>query len=230
MRALISDVHANLAALEAVVADAQAAGATSFISLGDIVGYNGEPDACISLLRQVGAINILGNHDSYITTGKNCERSRVVAAVIDRHRKEIGAENLSWLCQSIEMIREDSTLMVHGGPDDPLDQYVRRVDAGLFPTGIERLFVGHTHVQKIFHLGNKTFCNPGSVGQPRDGDCRAAYALLSEDNVILRRVAYDIDRTVNAMKDRGYEEFHYRGLYNGQQINGTTSDIELVLG
>jgi predicted phosphodiesterase len=229
MRALISDVHANLTALEAVVADARAAGATSFVSLGDVVGYNGEPDACISLLRQLGAINVLGNHDSYITTGRNCERSRVVAAVIDKHREEIGDENLRWLCQSVHLIHEQDTLMVHGGPDDALDQYVRRVDAKLFPAGVERLFVGHTHVQKMFHLGNRTFCNPGSVGQPRDGDCRAAYALLSGKEIILRRVAYDIDRTVQAMKDRGYEEFHYRGLYKGQQINGTISDIELAL-
>lgn len=230
MRALISDVHANLAALEAVVADARDARADGFVSLGDVVGYNGEPDECIALLRELGAVNILGNHDSYVTTGQNCDRSRVVAAVIERHRSEIGPGNLRWLKASRTLIREGATLMLHGGPDDPVDQYVRRVDAALFPPGVERLFVGHTHVQKLARLGSRTFCNPGSVGQPRDGDPRAAYALLDGDDIVLRRVPYDIDRTVAAMKAKGYEEYHYRGLYNGTQINGTISAIEVADG
>lgn len=225
MRALISDIHANLPALEAVLEDARAQGVTDILCLGDVVGYNGQPEECVQLLKATGARNILGNHDQYVTSGRNCERSRVVAGIIDRHVAELSADSVAWLRTSLECLTEGATLFVHGGPSDHVDEYLYTIRPETFPPGVTRLFAGHTHVQCLMDLGDKRFCNPGSVGQPRDGDPRAAYAILSGDEIVLRRVAYDIDRTVQAMQDRGYEAFLYRGLYAGTQINGRVDRI-----
>ena len=123
------------------------------------------------------------------------------------------------------LIRDGDVLMVHGGPDDPLDQYVREVDAAIFPDGVNVLFVGHTHVQVSHRFGGKLFCNPGSVGQPRDGDPRAAYAIWHDRKLSLHRVAYDIERTIAVMAERGYEQFLARGLPLGAQINGRIDTI-----
>ncbi|KGF69324.1 phosphoesterase [Hoeflea sp. BAL378] len=225
MLAILSDIHANLTALEAVLADARARGCDSFISLGDVVGYNAEPEECCQILMASGIPNILGNHDSYITTGENCTRSKVVASIIDDHRARLSEASIAWLGRSASFVRDGDVLMVHGGPEDPLDQYVREVDAAIFPEGVNVLFVGHTHVQFQHRFGEKLFCNPGSVGQPRDGDPRAAYAIWHERRLSLHRVRYDIDRTISVMRARGYEPFLARGLPLGAQINGRIDTI-----
>lgn len=110
-------------------------------------------------------------------------------------------------------------------PADPLDQYVREVDAEIFPEGVNVLFVGHTHVQISHRFGDRLFCNPGSVGQPRDGNPRAAYAIWHERQLTLHRVDYDIERTIAVMTERGYEPFLARGLPMGAQINGRIDTI-----
>lgn len=226
MLGLISDIHANLAALEAVLDDAKARGVSEFVCLGDVVGYNGQPEECVQLLKSRGIRNILGNHDSYIVSGKNCERSKVVAGIIDIHREDLSQDSLNWLSHSLDSIADGGTLMVHGGPNDYVDEYLYKVDRETFPTDITRLFAGHTHVQCKLDFGTHVFCNPGSVGQPRDGDPRAAYAIVTADKIALHRVPYDVDITVRAMQDRGYEEFLYKGLYGGTQINGRIDTIK----
>lgn len=225
MMAIISDIHANLAALQAVLADIDAKGCTEILCLGDVIGYNAEPEECVQLLRQRGIANILGNHDSYITTGQNCERSAVVASIIDDHRTRLSAESIDWLRKSRSSVRRDDMLFLHGGPDDPVDQYIYEVDRSLFPEGVNVLFAGHTHVQCCIRLDDKLFCNPGSVGQPRDGDPRAAYAILDGRDIRLQRVAYDVARTIRVMDERGYEPYKSRGLPIGAQINGKVSTI-----
>ncbi|WP_420408251.1 metallophosphoesterase family protein [Hoeflea sp.] len=225
MLAILSDIHANLAALEAVLDDARGRGCDRFICLGDVIGYNAEPEECCQLLMRNGIPNILGNHDSYITTGENCTRSKVVASIIDDHRQRLSEESIRWLGGSLPLVRDGDVLMVHGGPDDPLDQYVREVDETIFPEGVNTLFVGHTHIQFSHRFGRRLFCNPGSVGQPRDGDPRAAYATWQDGELELHRVTYDIDRTIAVMRERGYEPFLARGLPIGAQINGRIDSI-----
>lgn len=227
MMAIISDVHANLAALEAVLADIDAQGCTEILSLGDVVGYNAEPEECVQLMKARAIPNILGNHDSYITTGQNCERSAVVAAIIDDHRIRLSADSAAWLRQSMRTLRRDDILFLHGGPEDPVDQYIYEVSESLFPDGVAMLFAGHTHVQTCIEIGGKIFCNPGSVGQSRDGDPRAAYAILDGRKISLRRVAYDVSRTIQVMDERGYEPYKSRGLAVGAQINGKISTISI---
>lgn len=228
MIAVLSDIHGNLPALQAVVEDARGRGCTRFISLGDVVGYLAQPGECIDLLRSLGALNILGNHDSYITLDESCPRSRVVTRIIDFQKSILEPTQVEWLKRSVDQYREDGCLFVHGGPDDVRDQYLYSVSEDLIPDGVRWLFSGHTHVQVKADFGARGYCNPGSVGQPRDGDNRAAYALLSGHNVTLVRIPYDIERTVNAMKQAGFEPFCYENLYAGAQIGGRIDRIEIV--
>lgn len=228
MLAILSDIHSNFPALKAVVADAISKGCTRFLSLGDVGGYGAQPGECIDLLKEIGAINILGNHDSYLLFDENCSRSRVVSKIINYQKKIISAEHIAWLRSSLRQLRKDDFLFVHGGPDDPQDQYLYTVSASLFPQGIRCIFSGHTHVQIMASFDMFCFCNPGSVGQPRDGDPRAAYALLSSGEISLYRVSYDIDQSVAAMKAAGFEAFCYENLYKGTQIGGRIDSITII--
>jgi diadenosine tetraphosphatase ApaH/serine/threonine PP2A family protein phosphatase len=228
MLAIVSDIHGNLAALQAVVADARARGCTEFLSLGDVAGYYAQPGECIDLLRDLGARNILGNHDSYITLNEDCPRSRVVTEIIRYQRSVLDEDQVAWLRASLDSLRQDDRLFVHGGPEDPRDQYLYAISADRIPDGVRMLFSGHTHVQFRADFGDKCYCNPGSVGQPRDGDCRAAYATLDGDSLLLHRVAYDIDRTAHAMKAAGFEPFCYKNLYLGAQIGGRIDRIKII--
>ena len=227
MLAVLSDIHGNLAALDAVLADAQARGCTRHLSLGDVAGYYTQPGECIDRLRALDAVNLMGNHDGYVVSEENCPRSQVVAAIIDRHRALLSPAQRAWLAASPPSLQQGSTLFVHGGPRDPRDQYLYTVSAGVFPKGIDRLFAGHTHVQVLASVAGRTFCNPGSVGQPRDGDPRAAYAIVDGATITLYRVAYDIDRTAAAMRAAGYDPFHYENLYLGAQIGGRIDTIRI---
>lgn len=228
MLAILSDIHANLPALEAVLADAHERGCTRFISLGDVAGYGAQPGECIDLLRSLGVPNVLGNHDSYITLNESCPRSRVVSRIIDYQRTLLDATQVAWLRSSYDSLRENNLLFVHGGPDDPRDQYLYTISRSTVPDGVRWLFSGHTHVQVRADFRDRGYCNPGSVGQPRDGDCRAAYATLDGEMLQLHRVTYDIDRAVAAMKAAGFEPFCYENLYSGAQIGGRIDHIKII--
>lgn len=229
MIALLADIHANLAALEAVLADADARGAREFVSLGDVVGYHAEPAECIALLRARGAVNILGNHDAYLAYGTDCTRSRRVSQVVQYQRGLLSEEDRAWLRDSARQLSRGSDLLVHGGPSDPTDQYLYTVSPAHFPEGVKRLFSGHTHVQTWAQVGaERWYCNPGSVGQPRDGDPRAAYALVTSTSVVLRRVAYDVDRTIAAMQAAGFSPEFYENLRIGAQIGGRIDRVRVL--
>lgn len=228
MLAILSDIHANLPALEAVIADATSRGCTSFMSLGDVVGYGAQPGECIDLMRSLQIPNILGNHDSYITLNQNCPRSKVVSQIIDYQRSVLTPQQVAWLRGSHDFLCKDGLLFVHGGPDDPLDQYLYKISENTVPNNVRWLFSGHTHVQMRADFKKRGYCNPGSVGQPRDGDCRAAYATLDGETIGLHRVAYDIDRAATAMKAAGFEPFCFESLYKGAQIGGRVDSIKIV--
>ena len=228
MIAVISDIHGNLAALNAVVADAKSRGCSRFISLGDVVGYYCQPNECINVLMQCNAINILGNHDSYILNDEPCSRSKLISQIIEHHKSLVGGAELKWLQRSKLALRIGSTLFVHGGPADTQDQYLYQISGEIFPKGINLLASGHTHVQVKAKFGKKMYFNPGSVGQPRDGDPRAAYATLNKDQVKLHRLEYDIDETALAMQKAGYESSYYENLYRGEQIGGKTYSVKIL--
>lgn len=225
MIAIISDIHGNLPALEAVLARIDELGCSSILSLGDVVGYYAQPGECVDVLKARGIANILGNHDYYIVSGEGCPRSKMVNDIIEFQRGIISADQRAWLARSQSYVVDGSTYFVHGSWQDPIDEYLYKVSQAQFPDGCERLFAGHTHVQVRLEIGGKVFCNPGSVGQPRDGDPRAAFATLSPTGIELHRVAYDIDRTAHHMRQAGFPERFYENLYLGAQIGGRIDKI-----
>ena len=229
MIAIISDVHGNLPALRAVMDAALKLGCTRFLSLGDVVGYYAQPGECIDLLRTHGIPNIMGNHDYYLTSGVGCPRSQLVTRTIEFAQSMISEDQIAWLRKSIPLYREADTLYLHGGPDDPRDQYLYSVSSSTLPTDIKVMFSGHTHVQKFARFSNgNIFCNPGSVGQPRDGDNRAAFAVVTDKDIALQRVSYDIDETIREMQRADFPAHFYDNLRIGAQIGGRIDKIEIL--
>lgn len=227
MIAIISDIHANFAALEAVLNDAKKNGCCQYICLGDIAGYHAEINQCIEVLSSIQELILIrGNHDQYLISGSGCPRSKHVSATLEYQKKIIHSDNLEWLAASLPYYHADNTYYTHGGPDDNLEQYIYSVSDAIFPSSFSRLVVGHTHVQIEVILSGKTFCNPGSVGQPRDGDPRAAYAILNDGKFILRRVSYDIRRTQAQMAEAGFPKYSYTNLSIGAQVGGRIDSIK----
>ena len=199
--ALLSDVHANLVALEAVLAALPPVEAIWI--MGDTVGYGPDPADTLALLREHGAVIVAGNHDRAVATGRGLELFNPVArAAAVRHRSWLSAEDRDLLAAlPLTLEPAEGYLICHGSPRDPLWEYVfdaRIAVAAMRATPQARCCVGHTHVPARFVTGDgKAVINPGSVGQPRDGDPRAAYALLDlgTATVTFQRVAYDVAET-----------------------------------
>jgi putative phosphoesterase len=229
MIAIISDVHGNLPALRAVVDTALKLGCSRFISLGDVVGYCAQPGECIELLRDHDALNIMGNHDYYLTFAEACPRSQIVSRIIEYQRGVVSEDQITWLRKSPPSHREGNTLFVHGGPNDPRNEYLYSISKKRIPADVEVLFSGHTHVQKLARFSDdKAYCNPGSVGQPRDGDSRAAFAVVKEKEIVLQRVSYEIDQTIYEMQRAGFPSHFYENLRIGAQIGGRIDKVDVI--
>lgn len=218
--ALISDIHGNYPALLAVFDRIRQQNCDLVVSLGDVAGYYCMINECVDLCRGNRVVNVLGNHDYYLVSGTGCPRSTTANVCIEFQREIITPENLEWLRESIAEYRNLHYWFVHGGWSDPLDEYVDSFDFSRFLDCEARMFAsGHTHIQKVQRCGRLTYVNPGSVGQPRDGDPRAAFAVIdSAGEISLCRVEYDIDSIASAMKKNGFESRLYEGLYNGTGI------------
>lgn len=210
--ALLSDVHANLVALEAVLRVLPPVEAIWV--MGDTVGYGPDPADTLALLRERGALIVTGNHDRAVATGQGLELFNPVArAAAEAHRSWLSAEQRDLLASlPLTIAPSEGYEICHGSPRDPLWEYVfdARVAAlSMTATSASRCCVGHTHVPARFVTGDgKLMVNPGSVGQPRDGDARAAYALLdvATASVEFQRVEYDVRETQRRMRARGLPE------------------------
>ena len=228
---IISDIHANDVALETVL---QAIGPVDHLwCLGDVVGYGPNPNETVTRLQQQPALEICltGNHD-VAALGKidladfNPEARQAALWT----REQLSAETERWLSERPEkVVRDAEFTLAHGSPRQPVWEYitstsVARANFGLFSTPV--CFVGHTHVPAIYYTdgvgivrlqspsdhetlnlrdGRRFIINPGSVGQPRDNDPRAAYAVLDADQGLLtfHRIPYDIELTQQRMADVG---------------------------
>jgi predicted phosphodiesterase len=236
MRALVvSDIHANLAALEAVIADAATVGYDKVWCLGDTVGYGPEPDACIARLRSLDATVVVGNHDwaaiGFMDADEFNPEARRAVLWTQAHLSPL---SLAWLKELPDQpqVEGDFTL-THGSPRDPVWEYVLRpADAAENLTWFKTPFclVGHTHVPSLFvwraaegriqreaptfgkamplDSATRVILNPGSVGQPRDNNPRSAYAILDTEQLtwLPRRVAYPIEVTQAHMRTAGLPE------------------------
>ena len=191
----IADIHGNRPALEAVLADMPSV--DRLICAGDIVGYNPWPAACVKYCRNRDIASVQGNHDRAVVTGRTHGLNTMATAGVEYARDHLTDEQCGWLAGLPETrtIADGQIRIAHGHPTDP-DRYVwpHQVTADIL--GDERwLVLGHTHQQFVKAVDGGTVLNPGSVGQPRDGDPRAGYAIidLTRESVDTHRVDYDID-------------------------------------
>lgn len=217
--AVIADIHSNLPALEAVLEEV---GRLPIYCAGDVVGYNPFPNEVIALLRERRAVSILGNHDYAVLSGDTSWFNPIAAAAIEWTARDLTQDSLGYL-RSLPRSYENAIYMVHGSPKNPLEEYVYgdAPDYQLLEmfdhTRRDIIVLGHTHVPFIRRLGGRLVFNPGSVGQPRDGDPRASYAILDteEREVEIDRVGYDIDAVARAILDRGLPQPLALRLYGG---------------
>ncbi len=227
--AIIADIHANLAALVAVLADISAReGVTEIWCLGDVVGYGPDPHKCIELLRKCNHVCIAGNHD-WAAVGKidTAEFNPDAAAACKWTAKQLTPGDIEYLKRLPLTLEKGDFTLAHGSPREPIWEYILSTSAArenfsFFKTPF--CLVGHSHVPMVFKeedgscsfsqfspsiglaLGkSRLIINPGSVGQPRDKEPRASYALYdSESNMVrLYRVPYDIKATQEKMMREG---------------------------
>ncbi len=224
--AIFGDIHANLEALQAVLADAEAHEATHYVCLGDVVGYNANPHECLEIIRNLDCPVVKGNHDEQASMTEDLIGFNPLAEeAINWTRKQLTDDDKQWL-RDLKMVRQvrDFTI-VHATLDTPHQWgYVfNQLDAAAsFNYQHTQLcFYGHTHAPRAYirdtsvktaaldklHIepGKKYFINAGSVGQPRDGDWHAAYCLYDPDRqlVELRRLEYDIWTAQDKIVDAG---------------------------
>lgn len=224
--ALFGDIHSNLEALHSILADAQIQGCTHYICLGDIVGYNADPVACVNVLREMGCPTIKGNHDEQaVMMGKPSGFNDMAEESLIWTRKQLGDAEKAWLRSlRLQRVIRDFTV-VHATLDTPhkWGYIVTPGDASASFTYQKTpvCFCAHTHEPVLFRSGiavrKQTFdkitlthgaqylINVGSVGQPRDGDWRAAYVIYQPEtmDVELRRIPYDIESTQRKIVDAG---------------------------
>lgn len=231
MRCLvISDIHANLPALEAVLRDASLRAPDYDIvwCLGDVVGYGPHPNECIDLLRDLPHICLAGNHD-WAVIGKLDLRTfhDSAAYIVEWTREHLTSHNYKYLQARPEQTPQSDYLLAHASPREPIWEYITDInvaDSNFNCTDALFCLVGHTHVPVVFVKDGRTgnvhvalptssvpvslkrdsryIINPGSVGQPRDGDPRAAYAILDTSSGIWTpyRVEYPIQLVQQKMR------------------------------
>ena len=242
LMAVFSDVHSNLEALEAVLADMETRGARRFFCLGDIVGYGADPDACLERVRALGCPVIKGNHDAAAAIDKDNKRMNTPAqAGIDFSRKRLSPEQRKWLGNLPLALTEDDYEFVHGSMDAPEDWwYVLSPEEALLHFAAQKrpvCFCGHTHDPMLWHwdgmgkltirhgegrivlpFDGKALINVGSVGQPRDLNPNACYALFNplERWVEFRRVPYNISKAKRKITRAGLPLFSSQRLSLGR--------------
>ena len=212
---IISDIHGNYEALQTVLAELDSMNITEIYCLGDVVGYYSQVNECCNELRKRGISCLMGNHDWYMAGGGFCPRSKSVNDCLVYQRKVITTQNIEWL-RTFQIQRfVESIHMVHGGWADPIDEYLLEPNEEYFSKIEGKFFVsGHTHLQSLHIFNDKTYCNPGSVGMPRDNDPRAAFATF-DGEFKLHRIEYNMQVVFDLMEKAGFNDYYYGGLKTG---------------
>ncbi len=240
--ALLSDVHGNLPAFQAVLADIDSHSVEEIWCLGDLVGYGAEPDGCVQLARERCHLSLAGNHDLVVTGDIPIEDFSSGAAAAARWTQEnIGEETLAFLKSLSPADPAREPALYHASPRDPVWEYVLSTwQAAECMDLMEGRVgaIGHSHVALWFHRDGdgqvtgataeagleldlsqgRWLLNPGGVGQPRDGDPRAAWLLLDTSTwrATWRRVEYPIDLAARAIEEAGLPRMLAERLYSGQ--------------
>ena len=241
--AVLTDIHGNRHAFEAVLADAANAGAGEIWCLGDVVGYGGEPDACVDLARERCAICLAGNHDMAVTGEISTDDfSRGAAISAKWTAQTLRADNLEFLRGLRPEGQEGHLGLFHASPRDPVWEYVLSIILAeeCLDAAKQRVsLIGHSHVALAFTRPSRAqdaegyprtdgdeadlsegewLLNPGSVGQPRDGDPRAAWLLLDTGTwaASWRRTEYDVTGAQQAIRAAGLPDSLAERLGYGQ--------------
>jgi len=243
--AVMADVHANLAALEAVLEDVLTREVDRRVCLGDLVGYNAQPSECIALVREHVDDIVVGNHDLAVAERHDAPGTHKTArAVQDWTRACVSEEDRDWLSGLERRVSGEGWMGVHGCylNQHHVEGYVTRT---MVPANLEAIatndawpkvgFCGHTHIPITAHrrMGSvvelsvsrvrwprdaeSVLVNPGAIGQPRDGDWRASYAIvdLEARTVETIRVRYDLEATIRVMKEAGLPDPLHERLRKG---------------
>jgi predicted phosphodiesterase len=224
--AIIADIHANLDAFKAVLLDIKEQGEVEEIwCLGDIIGYGPDPHQCIELLRRTNHICVAGNHDLAVIGEVDTHQFNPDAvAACEWTSRQLTPQDVLYIKELPLVIERGDFTLVHGSPREPVWEYILSISTAsenftYFKS--KYCLVCHSHVPAVFRLGKGGVCsfnkflpesalglgegrliiNPGSVGQPRDGDPRASYAIYDSEaeQIRLRRVPYDITATQSKM-------------------------------
>jgi predicted phosphodiesterase len=236
---IISDIHGNFEALQSVLNELDRMDVRELYCLGDVVGYYSQVNECCDALRERQIPCLMGNHDWYLAGGSFCPRSKSVNDCLAYQRKVITPVNLDFVKGFAIQMEAQGIRMVHGGWTDPIDEYLQPSEeylahftgkasaAGLtftqnlqteeYFSRLEGKFFasGHTHVQTLKTFAEKTYCNPGAVGQPRDNDPRAAFATFEDGKFSLHRVEYDMEKVFALMAKAGFNDYYYGCLKTG---------------
>ncbi|RLF88028.1 metallophosphoesterase [Thermococci archaeon] len=226
--AIISDIHSNYEALKAVWKEIKEA--EIIVCLGDLVGYGASPNEVVEFMRKYiekgKVMCVRGNHDNAIAFGADWHFNPYARQAVRWHQRVMTLENLEFLRRLPVRLffnyGDRSYHMVHGSPRAPLDEY-------LFPwlpdsefadclryIREDDLLVGHTHVPMVKEIQGRRIINPGAVGQPRDGDWRASYAILYEDGKVeFYRVEYDVETAASKIIEAGLPVFLAERLFEG---------------
>jgi len=212
---IISDIHGNYEALKVVLAELDSMNISEIYCLGDVVGYYSQVNECCEELRSRNIPCLMGNHDWYMAGGGFCPRSKSVNDCLRYQRKVITEENVNWL-RSFPVQRKVGKIhMVHGGWADPIDEYLEPGEEYFSRIEGEIFVSGHNHIQTLQKYSNgKIYCNPGSVGMPRDNDPRAAFATFDND-FTLHRVEYNMLKVFELMDLAGFSDYYYGCLLTG---------------
>lgn len=244
--ALITDLHANRQALEAVLAHARAHGAERYALLGDFVGYGADPvwvlDTVIALV-EAGSVAVLGNHDQAVLKGTSTSMREEARLALDWTRAQLRPDQLQFLAELPLTAQRGECLFVHANAYDPggWDYIQGRVEAmrSLHATECRYTFCGHMHEPMLYHLSGtgkagqftpepgmaiplpshrQWLVVPGSCGQPRDGNPEACYALFDAEQELLsfQRVPYDVESAAVRIREAGLPERLAERLRLGQ--------------
>jgi diadenosine tetraphosphatase ApaH/serine/threonine PP2A family protein phosphatase len=238
--AVISDVHGNLSALAAVTTAIEGDHVDATWCLGDVVGYGPRPNRCCAVVRDSAALCLVGNHDLGVVGVLDLDEFSPDAAESARWTRRVLEPGPREFLEALQPeARADGVELYHGSPLDPIWEYVRTYEgayAALRATLEPVVLVGHTHVALELRLAEggvsggvapagtevdlaagRHLLNPGSVGQPRDGDPRAAYLVLDLDarRASFRRVEYDVARTQAEIRERGLPDALAERLAHG---------------
>jgi len=226
--AFISDIHSNLEALNAVLKDIKKKKIDRIFCVGDIIGYNSNPNEVCEILKKSKILMIKGNHDANLDLKNLGWFNPYAQEALIWTVKNIKKENRNFLLKLPityqEKIEDKKLFLVHGSPNDPLYGYtLPNIDNNTLEGFLEKvkadiLVTGHTHLPFIRKLKSGIVINSGSVGQPRDGNNKSCYCILdiNKFNISFNRVIYDIDKTAKKNLDVRLPGYLAERLYQGR--------------